>query len=244
MSALPKAASSNGSDRWHAMGAGFLGWTLDAFDFFVVIFLLDTLAEHFHVPKRDIVLSVTATLAMRPVGALLFGMMADRYGRRRPLMANVCSSRRSSCFAALRPTTRCSSFCACCLASAWAASGAWVRRWPWSTRRCAGAACSPEFCRAATPSDTCWRRWPRAWCCPIWGWRAMFWVGGIPALLALYIRTKVPESEAWQQHRVARTIDGPRIAWQNKWLSLYMIAADVPHELPLARHAGPLSRLP
>ena len=60
------------SDRWHAMGAGFLGWTLDAFDFFVVIFLLDMLAAHFHVPKRDIVLTITATLAMRPVGALIF----------------------------------------------------------------------------------------------------------------------------------------------------------------------------
>jgi SHS family lactate transporter-like MFS transporter len=59
---------------------------------------------------------------------------------------------------------------------------------------------------------------------PNWGWRAMFWVGGVPALLALYIRTKVPESEAWKQHRVARTIDGPRIAWQHKWLSLYLVA--------------------
>jgi len=59
---------------------------------------------------------------------------------------------------------------------------------------------------------------------PTLGWRAMFWIGGIPALLALYIRTKVPESEAWAQHRVARTIDGPRIAWQHKWLSLYLIA--------------------
>ena len=58
---------------------------------------------------------------------------------------------------------------------------------------------------------------------PNWGWRAMFWVGGIPALLALYIRTKVPESEAWKQHRVASTIDGPRIAWQHKRLSLYLV---------------------
>ena len=52
----------------------------------------------------------------------------------------------------------------------------------------------------------------------------MFWVGGVPALLALYIRTKVPESEAWQQHRLARTIDGPKIAMQHKRLVLYMIA--------------------
>ena len=88
MAAIPSRQASD-SDRWHAMGAGFLGWTLDAFDFFVVIFLFDTLAAHFHVSKAQIVLTVTATLAMRPVGALLFGMMADRYGRRRPLMANV-----------------------------------------------------------------------------------------------------------------------------------------------------------
>src|SRR5580704_5868142 len=81
--------TSPNSDRFHAMSAGFLGWTLDAFDFFVVIFLFDTLAAHFHVSKGNIVLSVTATLMMRPVGALLFGMMADRYGRRRPLMINV-----------------------------------------------------------------------------------------------------------------------------------------------------------
>src|SRR5271169_985307 len=89
MAELPGRELQANSDRWHAMSAGFLGWTLDAFDFFVVIFLLDVLAAHFHVPKRDIVLTITATLAMRPVGALLFGMMADRYGRRRPLMANV-----------------------------------------------------------------------------------------------------------------------------------------------------------
>src|SRR5262249_29639269 len=77
------------SDRIHAVTAGFLGWTLDAFDFFVVVFLLDILAAHFGVAKRDIVWTLTATLAMRPVGAVLFGLLADRYGRRIPLMANV-----------------------------------------------------------------------------------------------------------------------------------------------------------
>ena len=52
----------------------------------------------------------------------------------------------------------------------------------------------------------------------------MFWAGGLPALLALYIRTKVPESEAWLQHRVAKVIDGPKIAMQHKRLVLYMVA--------------------
>src|SRR6266702_3327746 len=57
----------------HAILAGFLGWTLDAFDFFIVVFLFDTLARQFGVSKKDIVLTTTATLAMRPVGELLCG---------------------------------------------------------------------------------------------------------------------------------------------------------------------------
>src|SRR5262249_47471668 len=73
----------------HAVAAGFLGWTMDAFDFFVVVFMIGTLAETFRVPKSAIVWSMTATLAFRPLGAFIFGLMADRYGRRAPLMVNV-----------------------------------------------------------------------------------------------------------------------------------------------------------
>ncbi|HEV8661157.1 MAG TPA: MFS transporter [Thermoanaerobaculia bacterium] len=73
----------------HAVLAGFLGWTLDAFDFFVVVFLLDILAAQFAVPKKQIILTLTFTLAFRPVGAVIFGILADRFGRRGPLMANV-----------------------------------------------------------------------------------------------------------------------------------------------------------
>src|SRR5947207_12237625 len=78
-----------GSGTHHAVLAGFLGWTLDAFDFFIVVFLFDTLAHQFGVTKREIVWTTTATLDMRPVGALLFGLLSDRYGRRIPLMQNV-----------------------------------------------------------------------------------------------------------------------------------------------------------
>src|SRR5215475_10635061 len=75
--------------RRHALLAGFLGWTLDAFDFFVIVFLYDHLAREFGVTKKVIVFTTFATLALRPVGALIFGLLADRYGRRIPLMANV-----------------------------------------------------------------------------------------------------------------------------------------------------------
>jgi MFS family permease len=77
------------SQQWHAVTASYLGWTLDAFDFFVLIFMLDTLSAQFHVAKSAIISTTIATLAMRPVGAVLFGLLADRYGRRKPLMANV-----------------------------------------------------------------------------------------------------------------------------------------------------------
>src|SRR5437588_9630439 len=73
----------------HAVLAGFLGWTLDAFDFFVVVFLFDTLADQFHVSKSAIIATTFYTLAMRPLGALIFGWLADRFGRRVPLIANV-----------------------------------------------------------------------------------------------------------------------------------------------------------
>jgi SHS family lactate transporter-like MFS transporter len=70
----------------YAVSAAILGWTLEAYEYFVVVFIVDALAKEFHVPKGAIITTFVATLAMRPVGALLFGMMADRYGRRKPLL--------------------------------------------------------------------------------------------------------------------------------------------------------------
>ena len=74
----------SGSGQVHAVTASFLGWTLDAFDFFVVVFLIDKLAAEFHVGKKAIIASLFVTLVMRPVGALIFGLLTDRYGRRIP----------------------------------------------------------------------------------------------------------------------------------------------------------------
>src|SRR6478672_10809968 len=73
----------------NAVLAGFLGWTLDAFDFFVLTFVIDDVARSFGKTRPDIALALTLALATRPLGAIVFGIMADRWGRRLPLMVNV-----------------------------------------------------------------------------------------------------------------------------------------------------------
>ena len=83
-----------------AVSSGILGWILDAFTFFILIFVVDALAGKFGVDKSAIVWSITLTLATRPVGALILGSMADRFGRRRPLIACVLFF---SLFTALTP---------------------------------------------------------------------------------------------------------------------------------------------
>src|ERR1700722_5031422 len=77
------------SDHRSALAAGFLGWTLDAFDFFLVTLCLTAIGREFHKSDSAIALSITATLAFRPVGAFFFGLLADRYGRRLPLMLDL-----------------------------------------------------------------------------------------------------------------------------------------------------------
>lgn len=76
-------------DQRNAFMASFLGWTMDAFDYFLVVLFYADIATTFHHTKTDVAFLTTATLAMRPVGALLFGLWADRVGRRVPLMVDV-----------------------------------------------------------------------------------------------------------------------------------------------------------
>lgn len=76
-------------DQRNAFMAFFLGWTMDAFDYFLVVLVYADIATTFHHTKTDVAFLTTATLAMRPVGALLFGLWADRVGRRVPLMVDV-----------------------------------------------------------------------------------------------------------------------------------------------------------
>jgi len=85
------ASSVQRAVRGHrsAVLASFLGWTLDAFDFFLVVFALTAIAKEFNKTDAELALTITITLAFRPVGAFIFGLMADRYGRKLPLMIDL-----------------------------------------------------------------------------------------------------------------------------------------------------------
>jgi SHS family lactate transporter-like MFS transporter len=185
----------------HAVVAGFLGWTLDAFDFFVIVFLFDTLAHQFGVTKKEMVFTTTATLALRPVGAFLFGLLADRYGRRIPLMANVIYFSIIELLCGFAPNYTVflilRALFGVGMGGEWGvgaslAMEAAPTRWRGVLSGILQSGYSIGYLLAALAAR---------FVLPAWGWRPMFWLGALPALLALYIRTKVPESEAWQQHR-------------------------------------------
>jgi MFS transporter, SHS family, lactate transporter len=206
----------------HALVAGFLGWTLDAFDFFVIVFLYDTLAHEFNVTKKAIVFTTFATLLLRPVGALLFGLLADRYGRRVPLMANVvyfsviellCGFAPSyTVFLILRALFGIG------MGGEWGLGASLAMevappKWRGILSGILQSGYSSGYLLAACAAR---------FVLPSLGWRWMFWLGVLPALLALYIRTKVPESQAWKQHRVSSTAQVIRVALRHWKRFLYL----------------------
>ncbi len=199
-----KRGSANKA-QFHAVAAGFLGWTLDAFDFFVVVFLFDSLAAQFHVTKAAIVATLSWTLLMRPVGALIFGLLTDRYGRRIPLIANVIFFSVIELLCGFAPNY--GVFLLLRILYGIGMGGEWgvgtslvmeatSSRWRGMLSGILQNGYAIGYILAALAYRFAF---------PAWGWRPMFWLGGIPAFLALYISAKVPESEAWRRHRKSST---------------------------------------
>ena len=88
MSALAALRDLDSTQR-HTVAATFLGWTLDAFDYFLLVMVMPAVAKSFGVDVPEVAFALLLTLAFRPLGALIFGRLADRYGRRRILMIDV-----------------------------------------------------------------------------------------------------------------------------------------------------------
>ncbi|HLK32462.1 MAG TPA: MFS transporter, partial [Terriglobales bacterium] len=220
---LPADNSLSAADQRHAIAASFMGWTLDAFDFFVLTFLIGPLSQQFHVPKSAIVLTLTMTLAMRPVGALLFGMLADRYGRRRPLMANVIFFSVVELLCGFAPNYAVffglRTIFGIGMGGEWGVGASLAMESVSSRRRgiisgVIQSGYSTGYLLAAIAARLV---------LPLWGWRAMFWVGGLPALLAFYIRYQVKESRAWEQHRAPTVSSIVRTAATHWKLFLYLV---------------------
>ncbi len=174
----------------------FLGWTLDAFDFFILAFVLGDVAQEFHTPVSSVALAITLTLACRAVGAYVFGRLADRYGRRPTLMAQRTVLLLAELLSGFAPSL-----------TVFLILRRAVRRGDgrrMGRRRLADHGEHPG--QVARPvSGLLQAGYPCGYLLaallylaePWLGWRGMFMVGVIPALLVLYIRSNVPESPDW-----------------------------------------------
>jgi MFS transporter, SHS family, lactate transporter len=206
-----------------AVASGILGWVLDAFDFFVVVFLFDTLAAHFGVPKRSVVYTLTLTLAMRPLGALFFGSLADRFGRKRSLIVCVLYFSLFSVLTGLSPNY---TVFVICRALYGIGMGGY-----WGIGASYAMECSPRRFRGVL-SGLLQSGYPAGYLlasvamqtlAPALGWRSVFFAGAPVALAIVGLTLVAPESEAWKQHRATsiRQIFGALV--EHKGMFLYLL---------------------
>jgi SHS family lactate transporter-like MFS transporter len=184
-----------------AVTAAFLGWTLDAFDFFLVVFALTAIAQEFGTTDAKIALAITVTLAFRPVGALIFGLLADRYGRRLPLMIDLVFYSIVEVLSGLAPNFI--TFLVLRALFGIGMGGEWgvgaslaMEHAPKGQRGILSGLLQEGYAVGYLLAAVCYFVvFPR------WGWRPMFFIGGLPALLAVYVRSRVKESEVWKASR-------------------------------------------
>ena len=200
--------TSERANQRNAVLAGFLGWTLDAFDFFVLTFVIEDVAKSFGRTRPDIALAITLALATRPIGALIFGLMADRFGRRLPLMLNVVFYAVISVLSGLAPNYQV--FLALRMLFGIGMGGEWgvgaslalesvSPKW----RGVFSGVLQEGYAMGNLLAALAYRvaYVPLHASHPENAWRFMFFIGGLPALLSLFIRSKVHESEAWEEQR-------------------------------------------
>ena len=205
-----------------AVFAGFLGWTLDAFDFFLVVFALTAIAQEFHRTDKEIAFSITLTLAFRPVGAFIFGLMADRYGRRIPLMIDLVFysmvevatgfAHSFTTFLVLRALFGIG------MGGEWGVGASLaMEKVPARLRGLLSGILQQGYALGNLLAAGCF-----FFVFPRWGWRPMFFIGGLPALLGLFVRFQVKESEVWRKTRHPNWSDLGRAILSNWKLFFYL----------------------
>jgi SHS family lactate transporter-like MFS transporter len=197
----PEAPAQAPEGHRAALFAGFLGWTLDAFDYFLVVVCLTAIAKEFNRPDEDIALTIAFTLWFRPVGAFLFGLLADRYGRRLPLMIDLVFYSIFEVLSGLAPTYW--TFLVCRAMFGIGMGGEWgvgaslaMEKVPPRLRGVLSGILQEGYATGNLLASLCY-----FYVFPRWGWRPLFFIGGLPALLALFVRFRVKESEVWKKTR-------------------------------------------
>ena len=187
------------SDHWPALIAGYLGWTLDAFDFFLVVFCLTAIGKEFHASDKQMALTLFVTLAFRPLGAFLFGLMADRYGRRLPLMIDLVFYSIVEVASGLAPNF--TTFLILRALFGIGMGGEWgvgaslaMEKVPPRLRGVLSGFLQQGYAMGNLLAAACYFLLFERF-----GWRPLFFIGGLPALLALFVRMRVKESEVWKR---------------------------------------------
>jgi MFS transporter, SHS family, lactate transporter len=186
--------------------ACFLGWSLDAFDFFILTFCVSAIAAQFQARISAVLEAVFLTLAFRPVGAFLFGMMADRFGRRPTLMVDILAYSALELASAFAPSLKVflmtRALFGIAMGGEWGVGAALAFETLPAEGRGFFSGVLQEgyavgYLMAALAYGTAFR---------FVGWRGMFVIGALPALLVIYIRMKVDESPAWAQGQVSKKV--------------------------------------
>ena len=185
----------------YAVAGGILGWVLDAFDFFIIVFLFNELSAKFGVSKTAIVASLTLTLAMRPVGALLFGSLADRFGRRRPLMLCVVYFSICTVLSGFAPNYLAfmvfRALYGIGMGGYWGIGASYAMESAPRRRR----GFLSGMMQGGYPFGYLMASIAIQTIAPRYGFQSMFVVGSVVAVAIVLITLRAPESDAWKLHR-------------------------------------------
>jgi SHS family lactate transporter-like MFS transporter len=195
-------------DQWLAWWAAWLGWTLDAFDFTVFLLIMVPISQEFGVPLTDVALVFTLTLWMRLVGAVASGWMADRVGRKLPLMISILGYSLCNFIAGFSPTfwflLLFRALLGAFMGAEWPAGAALsMETWPQRSRGFMGGVLQGSWGVGFLMSSAIYALLYNSI-----GWRGMLWMGILPALSVVYVRYLVKEPPIWEENRRLQHIEG------------------------------------